>query len=81
MRRRKSAAERIGTSIGWDVDDVRDCRYQNYVSPAVYDCSGSYFAVRRSKPRHAVNEHPWEPYSDQLGACDSHDLIIWECKQ
>lgn len=81
MRRRKTAAERIGISIGWDVDDVRSCRYQNYASPAVYDCSDSYFAVHRSKPRHAVSEHPWEPYSDQLGTCDSSDLVVWECKQ
>lgn len=74
----KSAAEVIAETLGWDVAEVRDYRYQRYVNPAVYAIGERYFAAHVSKPRHDVGG-AWEAHSDQFGARGTA-RVIWVCK-
>lgn len=75
----KTAADMIAETLGWDVSELRQCRYQRYTSPMVYAIGNRYFAASRGKPRHTdVSESPWCEHSDQFGARNSA-LKIWVC--
>lgn len=69
----------LAETLGWDYKDVQECRYQRYVSPAVYSMGDRYFAVHPSKPKHEVGE-PWSRHTDQFGARGT-DRVIWVCDQ
>ena len=73
----KQAAHIIAESLGWDVADVRECRYQRYAIPAVYAIDDRYFAAHAGKPRHSVGGE-WREHTDQFGARGT-PRRVWVC--
>ena len=67
MTKRTSAAEVIASTFGMDISEAREARYQTYTAPAVYSFGGPYYAVYKTKPRHAVGG-PWRLCTDQFWA-------------
>ena len=75
----KRANTVIAESLGWDVKDVSECRYQRFVSPAVYSIGDRYFAAHTARPKHDVGGE-WREHTDQFGARGT-SMIIWVCDQ
>ena len=73
----KRAAEVIAETLGWDVKEMSDYRYQRYTSPAVYSIGERYFAAHPTKPKHEVGQD-WREHTDQFGARNTNQ-IIWVC--
>jgi hypothetical protein len=63
----KQAAHMLAETLGWDVAEVREYRYQRYVKPAVYSIASRYFAIHPSKPKHDDVGGEWELHTDQFG--------------
>lgn len=54
----KTAPEIIGFHLGWDIQDVKDGRYQRHDSPGVYVCANDYYCspTASQKPPSGFNE-------------------------
>jgi peptide methionine sulfoxide reductase MsrB len=76
--KKRSAAEIIAWTFGWDIQDVRDGLYQRFKNPSVYVCGDDYYSVHKSKPKHDVGAG-WEPYPEQF-ACEGGDRTLWVSK-
>ncbi len=74
----KRANEVIAETLGWDIKDVSECRYQKYSSPAVYSIGDRYFAAHPSKPKHVDVGGEWREHSDQFGARGTNQKV-WVC--
>ncbi len=70
----------IADSLGWDIKEVQECRYQKYTNPAVYSIGEYYFAVSKTQPKHKDVGENWVEYKDQFGARNT-DKKIWVCNQ
>lgn len=72
------ANEILAATFGWDVREMRECRYQNFTSPAIYSIGDQYFAVYDKPPKHQVGK-AWSEYRDQFFAAPT-GRKIWVCK-
>ncbi len=68
----------IAETIGWDVKEVTECRYQKYTSPAVYSIGDFYMAAHPTKPKHDDVGREWVEYKDQFGARGT-SMKVWVC--
>lgn len=75
----KRANEILAETLGWDVREVSDYRYQKYTDPVVYSIGDRYFAVHATKPKHEVGKE-WVMHTDQFGARGT-PRSIWVCEQ
>lgn len=74
----KRADRIIAETLGWDVSEIKDYRYQRYVNPVVYAIGDQYFAAHKIKPKHDVGQE-WVEHTDQFGARDT-DRKVWVCQ-
>jgi len=74
----KRANTVIAETLGWDIKDVIECRYQKYSSPAVYSIGDRYFAAHPSKPKHKDVGGEWREHDDQFGARGTKNKV-WVC--
>jgi len=74
----KRAETVIAESLGWDIQELRECRYQRYTAPAVYAVGGRYFAASVNKPKHDDVGIEWVEHSDQFGTRDT-PMKVWVC--
>jgi hypothetical protein len=74
----KRAATIIAESIGFDVAEMAEYRYQRYTAPAVYAIGEKYFAAWPSKPKHQVGG-AWVEYADQFGVRGTTTQVVWVC--
>lgn len=69
--KRRTAAELIAFHLGWDWNDVKECRYQStrYVSPAIYALGDSYFCAPTERQKLPEPEEfgLWEKVGDAYG--------------
>lgn len=65
----------LASTLGLDLNELSEYRYQNYASPAVYAIGDKYFAVGQKQPRHAVGG-PWRKHRDQFFA-ERNNTIVW----
>jgi len=72
------ANEILAATLGWDVREVSEYRYQRYTAPNVYSIGDRYFAVHSSKPKHQVGQE-WTIYNDQAFATGNRK--IWVANQ
>jgi hypothetical protein len=74
----KRATTIIAETLGWDVKEVSEYRYQRYTNPAVYSIGDFYLAVHPTKPKHNDVGGEWREHTDQFGARDTM-TTIWIC--
>jgi hypothetical protein len=74
----KRAATVIAETLGWDVSDMSEQRYQRYTAPAVYAIGNQYFAAYHTKPRHKDIGTDWVEHTDQFGARGTN-MKVWVC--
>ena len=74
----KRASEVIAETIGYDVKEMSEYRYQRYTRPAVYSIGDRYFAAHPTKPKHNDVGGEWREHSDQFGARGT-DSKVWVC--
>jgi hypothetical protein len=72
----KQTSHMLAETLGWDIADLRECRYQRYTLPKVYSIGDRYFAVHTSKPKHDDVGGYWELHTDQFGVRGT-DYKIW----
>jgi hypothetical protein len=75
-----SPCEILAATIGWDMAEVSECKYQRYTSPVVYAIGGRYLAVSKTKPRHADVGVEWKPHFDQFWA-ERAGTTVWACEE
>lgn len=68
----------LASTIGWDIGEVSECRYQRYTRPAVYVIGNRYMAVSAARPRHDDVGGEWKPHTDQFWA-GMHGTTVWVC--
>jgi len=74
-----NAKEILAATLGWDIGEVSECRYQRYAAPAVYSIGNQYFAVNKTKPKHDDVGGEWQPHTDQFWA-EPDGTTVWVCE-
>lgn len=68
----------LASTIGWDIAEVSECRYQRYTLPSVYSIGDLYFAVSKRRPKHEDVGGEWKPHPDQFWA-EQNGTTVWVC--
>jgi hypothetical protein len=71
-----NASAILASTLGWDIREVPEYRYQRYTAPAVYLVGDCYFAVYKTKPKHSDVGADWHPHPDQFWA-DRAGTTVW----
>jgi hypothetical protein len=68
MTKRRTAAEIIAFHFGWDITDVRDCRYQptRYTAPAIFTIGDDYYCAP-TKGQKLPKGWAWTGFSHHYG--------------
>lgn len=75
---RKPAAYVIAATLGQDINELADNRYQSTrTSRAIYSFDDRYFAVGKRAPKDKVGG-VWRPHTDQFWAAKGN-TILWVC--
>ena len=62
----RTDAERIAFMMGWDIAEVRECRYQSSrYKLAVYTIGDAYYCVPRGRAKPAGFD--WQPWKESYG--------------
>lgn len=68
----------IGSTIGMELSEVTDCRYQpTRTTKAIYSIDSQYFAVGKNAPKDEVGGK-WRQHRDQFFA-EKHSTVLWVC--